>query len=451
MARTLQTIKEERLANNQELVAIIDKIGDAQPTEAQAELMNECKTKEATLKEQHELLFDIQNVATELGQVAPEIPNHRDQPLTNHSFGDGLFGYDRLHSFLSDCYDSETTGKIPERLMNFQVHLANAVGSDEQAVSTDPYGGFLAPPGFLPQLLSVDPENDPTARGGIAPVFEIPIASQSIDIPARVDKTHATSVTGGLQVYRRAETVAGTSSRMQVEKVTLKPVSLFGLAYATEEILTHSAISMTALIQQGMRDEFTSEIFDEKINGTGAGELEGILNCPAALGVTRTTAANLKGEDIVNVRQQMWRYNRCIWLANHDTMAMLAKASQTGSGGNSDVFYFRAGTTIPGTGDNPSLDVPDSLLGRPIIFSEFVPALGTAGDLICWDPSQYLFGVGVGAGAMGSAESIHVRFVNHERTFKFWQMNDGRCWWRSALAPRNGANSLSPIVYVGDA
>jgi len=47
---------------------------------------------------------------------------------------------------------------------------------------------------------------------------------------------------------------------------------------------------------------------------------------------------------------------------------------------------------------------------------------------------------------MSNAESVHVRFLNHERTFKFWMENDGRCWWRSAMTPKRSASTLSPFV-----
>ena len=41
---------------------------------------------------------------------------------------------------------------------------------------------------------------------------------------------------------------------------------------------------------------------------------------------------------------------------------------------------------------------------------------------------------------------MHVRFENHEQVFKFWTENAGAPWWRSALTPKNGANTLSPFV-----
>ena len=57
--------------------------------------------------------------------------------------------------------------------------------------------------------------------------------------------------------------------------------------------------------------------------------------------------------------------------------------------------------------------------------------------------SQYLEGY---RQDMQMAESIHVRFLNHENTFKFWVRNDGAPWWRSALTPHKSSDTLSPFV-----
>jgi HK97 family phage major capsid protein len=86
---------------------------------------------------------------------------------------------------------------------------------------------------------------------------------------------------------------------------------------------------------------------------------------------------------------------------------------------------------------------PDTLLGRPIFYSEYPNTLGDAGDLILWNPTQYLEGV---YQPLRSAESVHVRFVQHERAFKLWLRNAGASWWRSALTPAKGSNTLSPII-----
>jgi len=448
VAITLQSVKEQRLENNTKRKKLVEEIGDAQPTEPQKDLLASLKSRSESLKEQQELLASIEADAADLSGEGDEIPQHRATLNAVAKHDDGLYGYTDPRQFLSDVLQGVDDNRVPERLMNYQVNLQNALGSDEQSVISDPYGGFLTPPGFMPTLLKVDNESDPTAPGGIAPVTSIPISTPSLKIPARVDKDHSTgSVTGGFRVMRKAETQTGTSSRGEFEQVELEPKTLYGIAYATERILRHSAISLTAILQEGMSTEFQSEKFKEKIQGTGAGEFEGILNSPAGISIGRLAAGNdIEGADIINMRSRAWRYGRCIWLANHDALPDLEIAHRTGT--NADSFYFRAGSVIPGIGENASVDVPDTLLGRPIIFTEYLPSLGASGDIVLWDPSQYLVGHDVTVGANGMAESIHVRFEAHERTFKFFEECDARSWWRSPLQPLNGANTLSPIVYL---
>lgn len=309
--------------------------------------------------------------------------------------------------------------------------LATA-GSDEQGGYSDPYGGFLVPIGFSPDLLRLTPEDDPIG----ARTTKVPMAVPRVEIPARVDKNHTTSVSGGLTVCRRSETQTQSASRMEMEKIALTAYSLFGLAYATEEILTDSPISFAALLEQGFRDQFTYHLINERLNGTGVGEMEGIMNSPSLVSVAKTAnqaATTITGVNLVNMRSRVWRYSNAIWLANHDTLPQLIQANIANASGYPISIYH------PSIADGE----PDTLLGRPIFYSEYLQTLGTKGDILCTNWSEYLEGT---YQALQSAESIHVRFVSHERTFKFWLRNGGKCWWRSALTTKNSSSTLSPFV-----
>src|SRR5690606_34274109 len=125
-------------------------------------------------------------------------------------------------------------------------------------------------------------------------------------------------------------------------------------------------------------------------------------------------------------------YGNAIWLANHDTLPQLMLMNQAIGTGGAVVWQ-------PSAREGE----PELLLGRPIVFTEFTKTIGDAGDIVLGNWSQYLEGT---LTPMQQAESMHVRFENHERTFKFWVENDGRCWWRSPLTPKNSAATLSPFV-----
>ena len=303
-------------------------------------------------------------------------------------------------------------------------------GSDEQGTYSDPYGGFFVPVAFSPEQLRLDPESDPMA--GL--VRSIPMQVPMITFNARVDKNHSSSVSGGLRVYRRKETQTVSSSRMEHEQVELKVNSLFGVAYVTEELLQRSLISFIALLDAGMSDEFSAKLVNERLNGTGTGEFEGVLVSPAKISVDKETgqsAATIIKENIDEMQMRIWRYGSAIWLANHGTRRMLKGLVQVIGTAGVVVPYYT--TTGEGQG---------MLDGRPIFFTEHCNAIGTEGDLILANWSEYLEGTLTG---LQNAESMHVRFLEHERTFKFWMENDARCWWRSAFTPKNGP-TRSPIV-----
>jgi len=304
------------------------------------------------------------------------------------------------------------------------------VGSDEQTGANNSLGGFLVPEAFAPGLLQLDPEIDFIAGR----TMNIPMAAPTVKLSARVDKNHSTSVSGGLTVGRSAETVAKTASNMSFQEITLHANSLFGLAYATEEILTDSPISFAAILATGFGQEFGAAAINERLNGTGVGQYLGILNAPCVVSVakeTGQTAATVNYQNIVKMRARMWGYGSAIWMANQDVLPQLMQMNQTvGVAG------------VPAWQPSAREDAPDFLFGRPLFLTEFCQSVGTVGDIVCANWSQYLEGT---YQPIESAESIHVRFVNHERAFKFWTRNDGRPWWNTALTPKHGS-TLSPFV-----
>ena len=86
-----------------------------------------------------------------------------------------------------------------------------------------------------------------------------------------------------------------------------------------------------------------------------------------------------------------------------------------------------------------------TLLGRPIVPTEYNETLGTAGDIMFADFSQYLFG---SKGSMESASSIHVRFIYDEQVFRFVWRVDGQPIPASAITPFKGTKTQSPFIVL---
>ena len=78
---------------------------------------------------------------------------------------------------------------------------------------------------------------------------------------------------------------------------------------------------------------------------------------------------------------------------------------------------------------------------------EQASALGDKGDIIFADLNEYMV---IEKGGLDAQQSIHVRFLYDEMTFKFILRNNGCPTWKTTLTPYKGANALSPFITLAD-
>lgn len=321
-------------------------------------------------------------------------------------------GFANTHEWLNAVINASVGRSIDRRLL-----VRGAAGADEQQTTADVWGGFMVPEEMAPTLSEVG-VFDPT----INLVTTIPMGSGRVKIPGRDDKTHTTSQTGGFTVDARTETQAETATRGAVDAVYLEAHSYTGLVYSTNELLEDSPIAASLLIRRGLAEQLGHHLLDQKLNGSGVGQLEGILNSPCKVTVSRGA------RDVFNMIGRAWRYDQCIWLANNANFAEFVAGAYEVLGSNSDRPAYS--------------EVNNTVCGRPIYLTEFLPTGDSADSVVLWQPSEYLLGVR----AETFRQSFYVRFAENESAFSFVWRGDGRMWWRSALTPKNGANTLSPVV-----
>ena len=294
-------------------------------------------------------------------------------------------------------------------------------------------GGFTVPDEFLARLLMLSLE--PSI---IRPrAFVLPMSSQSIRVPAIRDTSHASTVFGGVQAYWTAESGSVTESNPTFRQVQLNARKLTGYTTTSNELLADNAISLEALLIRMFGEALAYFEDTAFINGTGAGQPLGILNAPALISVSKETgqaATTLVAENFDKMYSRMLpsSMQRAVWIAHPDTFPQLAALSRPVGTGGSAVWIA-----------NMVGGPPSSIYGRPLLFSEKAQTLGTAGDIYFVDLSYYLIGDRM---SMEMSSSPHVRFVNDETVHKFVQRVDGQPWIDSALNPRYGNTTLSPIV-----
>lgn len=336
---------------------------------------------------------------------------------------DPMAGFKSPVEFFKSITENKGRAGNDERL-----RFLAAAGSDEMNTVDGQYGGFAVPVGMYGETMKTTPEGDPT----VGYTKEIPMEAPVVKINARVDKNHSTSVVGGLTVARRAEMNAATSSRQSLEQIVLNVNSLDGLTYATDELINDSPSTVAALLAD-FPAAFADKEFQEKLNGTGNGQFEGINNNPAMITVTKESAQTADTVVVANLAKMMSRVyglGQSIWLANHDVLPQLIDLG----GSDKNIWSADAREGFSGT-----------LFGRPIFFTEYLPTVGDAGDIMLVNWAEYLVGNYQG---VSTESSIHVRFVEHEQAFRFSKRNDGRGWWRSVLTPKNGSTK-SPFVKLG--
>lgn len=326
---------------------------------------------------------------------------------------------------------SKPGGHVDPRLNEINA-AASGGGSN---VSSD--GGYLIQTDFASEIYKLTYETGVLASR----VRHVPIsdAANALEMPYIDETSRATgSRWGGVQVYRAAEADTVTAKKPKIGKKRIELEKIIGLAYMTEELM-RDASAMTAIYNQAFVDEFAFKLDDEIYNGTGAGQCLGLLNSTALVSVSKETgqdAATIVFENVVKMWARLHPRSRtnAAWFINQDIETQLYTMTMSIGTGGIPVYLPPGGlSTSPYA----------TLMGRPVIPIEHAATLGTVGDIMLADLSQYLL---IEKDGMRTDTSMHVRFLNDEQTFRFVMRVNGMPIWQSAITPYKGSNTLSPYV-----
>ena len=249
----------------------------------------------------------------------------------------------------------------------------------------------------------------------------------AIDETSRADGSRF----GGVLGYWLNEGGTKTASKPKFRQIDLKLKKVAALCYATDELL-EDAVALESWINQYVPEELRFKVEDAIMNGDGVGKPLGILSSPALVSATRTDANEIDHLDVLRMWARRWvGANDYVWFAAPNIMTQL----YTMAIGNVPIYMPPGGLSGSQYG---------TLLGRPLIETEYNPALGSLGDLLLVSPSQYAL---IQKGGIQAASSIHVQFVTDETAFRFVYRVDGEPAWNSALTPFNGSSdTVSPFV-----
>lgn len=235
---------------------------------------------------------------------------------------------------------------------------------------------------------------------------------------------------GGLQAYWLNEGGTKTASKPKFRQLELKLKKVAALCVATDELL-EDAPALESWLTRTVPDELRFMVEDAIINGDGVGKPLGLRNGPIVSAV-RTDANKIQAADLGNMWAARWAgVNDYVWLGNQSIFPQLLTLSI----GNSPVFLPAGGLSgLPYA----------TLLGRPYYDVEYLPTLGTAGDLLLVSPSQYQM---IEKNGIQTASSIHVYFTTDESAFRFVYRVDGAPIWNSTLTGFD-AGTYGPTVQL---
>lgn len=142
--------------------------------------------------------------------------------------------------------------------------------------------------------------------------------------------------------------------------------------------------------------------------GDGATMPAGVASSPATKVVTRAGSGTIAQADVANMVGALLPacFKNAVWGCSVSALAKVAALA----------FYSANNVRDEET------DLCGLLFARPLYVTENLPAVGTQGDLVLFDPTQYV----LGERHVEVTASRHPNFLANQTVFRLWWRGDGR-------------------------
>lgn len=366
---------------------------------------------------------------TRRGETVPAQPKNTEEDKKHGFKFFGEFAHTVLHAHKSG-------GAALERMEN----VATTYGSE--AVGAD--GGYLVPPEFRQEIWKkVQGEDSLLSR--CAPFTT---GRNSLTFPK--DETTPWDNSAGIRVFWEGEGDQGTESKPKFETATARLNKLMALVKVTEE-LYEDAPGLDSYLRFWTPVKMVARCNTAIVRGIGVGQPLGILNSGSLITISKETSQNAASIIMPNINK-MWNRlyaplrQNSVWLINQEIEPMLEGMAfipaDNGPGGSNSNQTLHVPVYMPSGG---LADTPYARLkGRPVIPMQPCSQLGTLGDIILTDLTQYM-ALTKGTGIQEDV-SIHLHFDQAIDTFRFIFRVTGQPLWNAVITPENGTNTYSWAV-----
>jgi HK97 family phage major capsid protein len=298
----------------------------------------------------------------------------------------------------------------------------------EMRMDNDTGGGFMVPTQLRSTIMSVTPQEALVRpRATVIPAGSPPDAA--ITMPALDQSgTNPANMFGGMSFSWIEEGGDKPETDADLKGITLVPHEIAGFVTVTDKLLRNWQAS-SVFLENLMRGGVNAAEDYAFLRGTGNGQPLGAINAPATLYVNRAVSNQVSYVDLLKmVSVLLMRGGSPVWSAPQSALVQFGQMTDP------EGHYIWKANAVDG--------FAGSLLGYPLRWNNRAPALGSKGDLLLADWSQYLIKDGSGPFV---AASEHVKFTQNKTVIKiFWNV-DGAPWMNAPIKEENGY-TVSPFV-----
>lgn len=248
----------------------------------------------------------------------------------------------------------------------------------------------------------------------------------------------STSVFGGVQMYWASEATTVAASKPQFREMKLDLEKMMGFAYVTDEMLEDASF-LSGFFGSAFSLAADRLLIDGVLNGDGVGKPLGILKSNAIIEVAKESgqaAGTFVGANAIKMQARSMPRNRdkLVWLMHPDLEEQLPYlALQSGEAAK---FLWNPEGGLGG------FDA-QRVLNKPVLYEDSCAAVGSVGDVLLIDPTQYIL---LTKGTARQDWSVHVEFLTAQNCFRMIFRCNGAPKVNTPLTIKNSTKTRSPFI-----
>ena len=223
--------------------------------------------------------------------------------------------------------------------------------------------------------------------------------------------------------------------RTSFRSVELVAHKLIGYTVASDELVADAAISLGDFLAGPLGFAGGVAWMEDYafLRGSGAGQPLGVINAGATITVARQAVATpVQYVDLVNMLESFLPSGRGAWFITQSALSNLMTIQDPNGS-----YVWQP---------NAREGMPQTIFGFPVFFTEKLPTVGNAGDVLLADWSYYL----IGDRQATTIESTQYDQWRYDKTsWRVVHRVDGQPWLSTPLTLQDGTIQISPFVILG--